>query len=89
MEENEEYENNDPINTVVAMLKDSIIEINALIQSYESGKIPPAELVAQTFEIGKTFIGWSDDLSDDEALKLIKQENTQIQAYLRKRRLQS
>lgn len=82
----EEDMEDEPIDIVVAMLKDSRTEINMLIKAYEDGKIPPAELVAQTFELGKTFVGWSDDMSDDEALDLIRHENHQIQEYLRKRR---
>ncbi len=79
----------EPINTVIAMLKDAKDEISGLITAYESGKMMPIELVAETFEIGKTFIGWSDDLSDEEALSLIMRENKQIEAYLKKRKLQS
>lgn len=79
----------EPINTVIAMLKDAREEIGGLISDYESGRIPPQELVAETFEIGKTFIGWSDEMSDEEALKLIMNENRQIQKYLKKRRMQS
>ena len=43
----------EPINTVIAMLKDAREEIGGLISDYESGRIPPQELVAETFEIGK------------------------------------
>ncbi|MCI6068381.1 MAG: hypothetical protein MR707_09220 [Galactobacillus timonensis] len=79
----------EPINTVIAMLKDAREEIGGLISDYESGRIPSQELVAETFEIGKMFIGWSDEMSDEEALKLIMNENRQIQKYLKKRRMQS
>ena len=79
----------EPINTVIAMLKDAREEIGGLISDYESGRIPPQKLVAETFESGKTFIGWSDEMSDEEALKLIMNENRQIQKYLKKRRMQA
>lgn len=82
-------EEKEPIDNVVDMLKDSKNEIGALVKAYEAGKMPPAELVARTFEIGKMFMGWQDEMPDDEALALIKEENKQIQAYLNKRKMQS
>lgn len=85
----EEDMENEPIDMVVEMLKESQKEIGTLVKSYESGKMPPAELVARTFEIGKMFMGWQDEMPDDEALALIKEENKQIQAYLNKRKMQS
>lgn len=85
----EEDMEHEPIDMVVAMLKDSRTEINMLIKAYESGKMPPAELVARTFEIGKMFMGWQDEMPDDEALALIKEENKQIRAYLNKRKMRS
>lgn len=87
--EEEENMENKPIDMVVEMLKESQKEINTLVKSYESGKMPPAELVARTFEIGKMFMGWQGEMPDDEALALIKEENKQIQAYLNKRKMQS
>lgn len=85
----EEDMENEPIDMVVEMLKESQKEIGTLVKSYESGKMPPAELVARTFEIGKMFMGWQDEMPDDEALALIKEENKQIQAYLNKRKMRS
>ena len=85
----EEDMENEPIDMVVEMLKESQKEIGTLVKSYESGNMPPAELVARTFEIGKMFMGWQDEMPDDEALALIKEENKQIQAYLNKRKMQS
>ena len=85
----EEDMENEPIDMVVEMLKESQKEIGTLVKSYESGNMPPAELVARTFEIGKMFMGWQDEMPDDEALALIKEENKQIQAYLNKRKMRS
>ena len=85
----EEDMENEPIDMVVEMLKESQKEIGTLVKSYESGNMPPAELVARTFEIGKMFMGWQDEMPDDEALALIKEENKQIQAFLNKRKMRS
>lgn len=85
----EEDMENEPIDMVVEMLKESQKEIGTLVKSYESGNMPPAELAARTFEIGKMFMGWQDEMPDDEALALIKEENKQIQAYLNMRKMQS
>ena len=85
----EEDMENEPIDMVVEMLKESQKEIGTLVKSYESGNMPPAELVARTFEIGKMFMGWQDEMPDDEALALIKEENKQIQAYLNKKKMRS
>lgn len=85
----EEDMENEPIDMVVEMLKESQKEIGTLVKSYESGNMPPAELVARTFEIGKMFMGWQDEMPDDEALALIKEENKQIQAYLNNRKMRS
>ena len=87
--EGEIMEEKEPINVVVEMLKASRTEINGLITGYEDGRIPPADLVAAAFEMGKTFMGWSDDLPDEEALELILKENKQIQEYLKKRHLRA
>lgn len=42
----EEDMENEPIDMVVEMLKESQKEIGTLVKSYESGNMPPAELAA-------------------------------------------